>query len=660
MKKLLAVWMVLMLLIPICGLAEDTGTDENGEIAEAAEAAEAVEPAVTLPANLNYDYDELVVGTTMPMYGNFSFAMWGNASSDIDVRKMIHGYNLVEWDSAVGGFEFDPNVVSGTLVEDENGDHVYNLILTNDMYYSDGTPITAWDYAFSWLLRISPVIAELGGNPERLDYIEGYSEYVSGEAETLAGIRVTGPNQITVRISADYLPFFYEVGLLDCYPYPADVIAPGCVAQDDGEGIHLSQPLDAAQLQETLLDKDTGYLSHPAVTSGPYRLVSYDSLLSYDGKEARFELNEYYKGDSAGVKPVIPRIVFRTARQDTMIGELAASEYGLLNKVTRLEALQEGTELRNATGRYLFTNYPRPGLSFIAFNAEKPGLSEIPVRQAIAMCLDKQGLTADYTGAYGLQADGFYGIGQWMYQMAVTGTLAAEPAEDATEAEIAEMEEAWDALRATAGEMTVYEFDPEAAAKLLEGNGWTLNADGIREKDGVVLALKMVYPAATPIGQYLQARFAEPLKQAGIDLTIEEVSDVLSMYYGQRERDYDMAFLASNFDVMYDPSPMFEPGAVSNTTGISDQQLYDLAADMKKTEQGDLLTYCTKWLAFQKRFAEVEPMIPVYSNVYYDFYPDVLQGYDIATNVTWSEAIVGAYMSDPPEEPEEAEDEFAE
>ena len=43
----------------------------------------------------------------------------------------------------------------------------------------------------------------------------------------------------------------------------------------------------------------------------------------------------------------------------------------------------------------------------------------------------------------------------------------------------------------------------------------------------------------------------------------------------------------------------------------------------------------------------------VYSNVYYDFYPDVLQDYNISTNITWSEAIVPAYLSDPKEEAEE-------
>ena len=646
MKKMLAIWLILMMLLPVCGLAEGTGTEETAEAVEAEETAE------LLPVNLNYDYNELVVGSTMPMFGAFSFNNWGNATSDVDVRRLIHGYNLVEWGLEEGGFRLDPSVVSGELVEeDENGEHIYNLILADDLFYSDGTPITAYDYAFSFLLRMSPVIAELGGNPAQLNYIVGYDDYISGTADALAGIRVTGPTQITIQISGDFLPFFYEVGLLDCYPFPASLIAPGCEVTDSEDGVYLSTPLDAEALKASLLDAETGYLSHPSVTSGAYRLVS------FDGAEARFELNEYYKGNSDGVKPVIPSIVYRTADPETMIEDLASAKFGLLNKVTRAENIQQGTQLGADTGRYRNTAYPRPGLSFIAFNTERAGVADAAVRQAIARCLDKEGLTADYAGPYGLKADGFYGIGQWMYQL-VNGTLTAAAPEDATDAEIEELEKAWQEV--TLEGIEAYEFDPETAATVLEVEGWKLNADGVREKEidgtAVKLELKMVYPETTPIGEILEARLAEPLKQIGIVLTIEAADNVLPMYYGQEERDYDMAWLASNFDVMFDPSPIIAPDSPTNTTGIQDEALYELAVDMRTTEPGDLLTYCQKWVAFLERFAEVEPMIPVYSNVYYDFYPDVLQDYLITENITWSEAIVPAYLSDPPE-PEEEETE---
>ena len=69
---------------------------------------------------------------------------------------------------------------------------------------------------------------------------------------------------------------------------------------------------------------------------------------------------------------------------------------------------------------------------------------------------------------------------------------------------------------------------------------------------------------------------------------------------------------------------------------------------MRLTPAGDVLSYCTKWVAFQKRFQELEPIVPIYSNMYYDFYPGVLRNYDIAANISWGQAIVAAYMSDTP------------
>ena len=87
-----------------------------------------------------------------------------------------------------------------------------------------------------------------------------------------------------------------------------------------------------------------------------------------------------------------------------------------------------------------------------------------------------------------------------------------------------------------------------------------------------------------------------------------------------------------------------------NTTNLEDEELYEIALDMRRTEPGDTLDYCKKWVAFQERFAEVLPTIPLYSNVYFDFYPRTLHDYEISSNLTWGQAIVKAYLSDVSEE----------
>ena len=117
-------------------------------------------------------------------------------------------------------------------------------------------------------------------------------------------------------------------------------------------------------------------------------------------------------------------------------------------------------------------------------------------------------------------------------------------------------------------------------------------------------------------------------------------------------------FLGSNFAEVFDPRGTFDPEDAatgrSNYTGINDPELYRLAGDMAATEPGDTLAYETRWIAFQKRFQEAVPAIPVYTNAYFDFYTRWLQNYNVSENITWTDAILYAYMSDPtvPEEDE--------
>ena len=171
MKKWCALMLILALLTSAFALAEEADTG----------------------------YDHLTVGNPTPMRGDFFTDLWGNATSDIDVRDLLHGYNLIMWDGANGMFTADPSVVSElTAIDNDQGDRRFVFVLYDDLYYSDGTKITAWDYAFSWLLRVSPAIAELGGQPARPDYLLGYQAYSDGAANTLAGVRVLADDMLMV------------------------------------------------------------------------------------------------------------------------------------------------------------------------------------------------------------------------------------------------------------------------------------------------------------------------------------------------------------------------------------------------------------------------------------------------------------------------------
>ena len=139
------------------------------------------------------------------------------------------------------------------------------------------------------------------------------------------------------------------------------------------------------------------------------------------------------------------------------------------------------------------------------------------------------------------------------------------------------------------------------------------------------------------------------------------MEELLDQFYHRGERTVDMLYLGTNFDMMFDPAAHFQDGESETPswdyTEAEDEILYELALSMRQTEPGNLLEYCQKWLAFQQRFAEVEPMIPLYTNVYFDCFPTILHGYYPTGSVTWSEAVLDAYLSDAEDVEEEEEEE---
>ncbi len=616
-------------------------------------------------------YEELIVGTATAMTGQFFTDAFGTNTADIDVRSLLHGYHLVKWNGADCAFGIDQTVVSGLVsVAQEDGGKQFIIALTNDLQYSDGTPITAKDYVFSILLTASPQMAAVAGMAANLTYIAGAKEYMDGKTSVLSGVRLLGERQFSITISGDSLPFFFEMGWLDFCPYPISVIAPGCEVKDEGKGA-LIQNMDPevkkpifteALLKATVLDPEKGYLSHPAVTSGPYVLTSYDA----DAREAKFALNSYYKVDTQGKKPTIPQVTFRYMEPGTMIDEIRGGKVDLLNKCVQAEVIQAGMPLASA-GVAFRSSYPRSGLSFISFACEQGPAQFQSVRQALALCLDRDQFVADYVQNFGQKVNGYYGEGQWMQQL-VNGTLpppleqiAEQTGGEGTEA-YQKAVEAWDALNLDS--LDAYEVDMERAKGLLTKDGWTLNEAGkdftegtdfvrCKKVDGKLMPLSLSIMVTENHG--IEAKlegWQQNLAALGIRLTVEAkpYEVLLSRYYRKEPRGNDMFFIGSNFLTLFDPTGAFsvfdsEQGAL-NTTGLRDEKLMQLALDMRRTEPGDLFGYCQKWVAFQEYWNEVLPMIPLYSNTYFDFYAPRLRDYGINENITWAEALNNAYLSD--------------
>ena len=150
----------------------------------------------------------------------------------------------------------------------------------------------------------------------------------------------------------------------------------------------------------------------------------------------------------------------------------------------------------------------------------------------------------------------------------------------------------------------------------------------------------------------MEALFLPNLAEAGIRLTLVpmEMKDLLRSYNDRDLEDIDMFYLGDDFNVEFDPQLFFLPGdegkKEEDNLAWVHAHLHELARQMCETEPRDPLGYIRKWITFQEELSEYLPRIPVYSNIYFDFYPQELQKYNILKYITWGDAIVPSVFGD--------------
>lgn len=619
--------------------------------------------------------EPLKVASPTRLSGAFFTDLWGINTADIDVRALVHGYSTVAW-TKDGEYDLDPTVVKELTRDERDGWTIQTYEINRGLTFSDGTPINARDYVFSLLLLCSPEIRAIGGMNTAYSHILGYEEYALSPSSLQAnipwgetrgtpvfsGVRLLDERRFSISIKTDYQPYFYELAMTAVQPYPMHVLAPGCGVADGGDGAYITnlpreqgdgyEDQDAAlgfrygvfsqdMLEKTILDSTEGYLSYPKVSCGPYTLETYDR----ETGEAAFARNPKFAGDYSGRKPVIGRLTFGYVKVAEILPRLQDGSLDLVNKTTDGLVIQEGIRQAGDAGilrPIAFSDYERIGYGFIGFACESGAAQFAAVRKAVALSVDAKTFTQLFTQGFGEPVYGYYGHGQWM-----TRRLAEE------------RPQALDILDR-------YEPNLERARRLLEEGGWTLDETGgpfaagtgtVRYKkldsgDIIPLSLRFAKLRGNRGADILLQMLRDNLAALGFRLEIAEVDfpELLSDYYRERPRQYDMYFLATNFAWIFDPYYTYHTGdeyqGVLNTSGLRDAKLMDLAWRLRNTDPGDRDTYLSRWLDFQDYWNEVLPTVPLYSNTYYDFFTARLTGYEPDSHWNWSTAILYASFAE--------------
>lgn len=254
------------------------------------------------------------------------------------------------------------------------------------------------------------------------------------------------------------------------------------------------------------------------VGSGPYLLESYEA-----NQQITLRSNpNFWRGE-----PAVERIqyVYYT-NSDAQVQALRSGEVDFVTGLspTQYEALDgaEGITVHSGEGRRYHSFSINVGL--ITRDGEPYGtgheaLKDREVRQALRLGTDTEALLENVLDGLGVQATSFIpaSFSKW-----------ALPADDPV----------------------IMGYDPEAAMQKLEDAGWTVGADGVREKDGTRLELRLLVDAEDLQEQSIAEYFVPWMAEIGVKINVESTdSDTISAKAVQG--DYDIYF--SGWSVNPDP-----------------------------------------------------------------------------------------------------------
>lgn len=244
------------------------------------------------------------------------------------------------------------------------------------------------------------------------------------------------------------------------------------------------------------------------IGTGPYLFESYEPK-----QQITVVKNPNYWGEA----PNVDKLTFRFIGDDNArMLALQNGEIDVIGEVTpqmMLSMPQDGSVVLHES---------RP-IRYVALLANLNGaapfdiIQDRNVREALAWAIDRDTLASVLFAGRGVPAKGI--LPGWMFNLG----------DDHTDG---------------------FGYDPEKAGAMLDAAGWTMGADGVREKDGRKLSLRLVaaYPNVStvkPMPEMLDQMFAA----VGVDIDLIEVDDsgvYGSTYLDTGEADLYMEFASNN------------------------------------------------------------------------------------------------------------------
>jgi len=239
--------------------------------------------------------------------------------------------------------------------------------LRDDVYWTDGAPVTADDVAFTFRRAKDPRVPF--GNRSYFEYWE--------EVEVLDEHTVS----FHLRPHNGFLYGWTQTAIM-----PAHLLAELPVNELAADPFGRTRPVGA----------------------GPFRFVEH-----IPGERWTFTANPDFPAELGG-RPYLDRLIFRVIPEETtLLQELRTGGVDLVTDVPAgaIDAVRADATLRLAT-------YPVPAYTFIAWNSQRPFFATPELRRALGLAIDRQRLVKAVRSGLGSPAAGPVGPWHWAYDSA--------------------------------------------------------------------------------------------------------------------------------------------------------------------------------------------------------------------------------------------------
>ncbi|PES79380.1 ABC transporter substrate-binding protein [Bacillus cereus] len=352
LKGLLATFLSTSVLLAGCA-QEEKSTNEAAKMPKVKDGFIKASDKAKSPAKAKERKDTFVIG--MPSPGGIFLPHFMENGWDGNITQAIFA-PLVGLDK-----EGKPIPILAKKWDISENQLTYTFHLKDDVKFSDGSPLTADDVAFTLTLLHDPTYS--GATDISQTAIKGGQAYKEGKATSIEGIQVIDPKTITITTEKVNAQTLSLIG--------GEVISKAYYGKEYKQG-------NLEYLKE-LYGKPMG--------AGAYKLDKY-----IPGQEVRFVANEnYFEG-----KPKIEHFIYKITKGDTNLQQFQAGEVDYDGFTTNTETIEQLKDLGFAN----INVYTGSSYGYIKMNYKKSYFKDKRVRQAFIYGLERQKVIDTYFQGY--------------------------------------------------------------------------------------------------------------------------------------------------------------------------------------------------------------------------------------------------------------------